>query len=84
MTIACREEAFAISVQESISSPWFRCYTSTDVVGVEIPAQHNVEASYPIAVLKESRNRAAADAFVAFVLGSAGQGILRKAGFLAP
>ena len=36
VTIACREEAFAISVQESISSPWFRCYTSTDVVGVEI------------------------------------------------
>jgi glycerol-3-phosphate dehydrogenase (NAD(P)+) len=36
VTVACREEAFAISVQESISSPWFRCYTSTDVVGVEI------------------------------------------------
>ena len=36
VTIACREEAYAISVQESISSPWFRCYTSTDVVGVEI------------------------------------------------
>jgi len=36
VTIACRKEAFAISVQESISSPWFRCYTSTDVVGVEI------------------------------------------------
>ena len=36
VTIACREEAFAISVQESISSPWFRCYTSSDVVGVEL------------------------------------------------
>jgi glycerol-3-phosphate dehydrogenase (NAD(P)+) len=36
VTVACREEIFAISVQESISFPWFRCYTSTDVVGVEV------------------------------------------------
>ncbi len=36
VTVACREEAFAIAVQESISSPWFRCYSSTDVVGVEL------------------------------------------------
>lgn len=36
VTLACREEGYAISVQESISTPWFRCYSSTDVVGVEI------------------------------------------------
>jgi len=36
VTLACREEAFAISVQESISSPWMRCYSTTDVVGVEL------------------------------------------------
>lgn len=36
VTLACREEAFAISVQESISRPWFRCYSATDVVGVEL------------------------------------------------
>jgi len=36
VTLACREEAFAISVQQSISSPWFRCYTATDVIGVEL------------------------------------------------
>ena len=36
VTLACREETYAISVQESLSSPWFRCYSSTDVVGVEI------------------------------------------------
>jgi glycerol-3-phosphate dehydrogenase (NAD(P)+) len=36
VTLACREENFAISVQESISRPWFRCYTTTDVVGVEL------------------------------------------------
>ncbi len=36
VTVACREEAYAISIQESISFPWFRCYSSTDVVGVEL------------------------------------------------
>ena len=36
VTLACREEAFAISVQETISRPWFRCYSSHDVVGVEL------------------------------------------------
>ena len=36
VTIACRVEAYAISVQESLSCPWFRCYTSTDVIGVEL------------------------------------------------
>jgi len=35
VTLACREEAYAISVQESISCPWFRCYSTTDVIGVE-------------------------------------------------
>ena len=36
VTLACREEAYAISVQESISSPWLRCYSTTDVIGVEL------------------------------------------------
>jgi len=36
VTLACRQESFAISVQASISRPWFRCYSATDVVGVEI------------------------------------------------
>jgi len=36
VTLACREEAYAISVQTSLSSPWFRCYSHSDVVGVEI------------------------------------------------
>lgn len=36
VTLACREEAFAISVQATLSSPWFRCYSNTDVVGVEV------------------------------------------------
>jgi glycerol-3-phosphate dehydrogenase (NAD(P)+) len=36
VTIACRNEAYAISVQESLSHPEFRCYTATDVIGVEL------------------------------------------------
>jgi len=36
VTLACSVEGYAISVQESISSPWFRCYTHTDVVGTEL------------------------------------------------
>ncbi|MFT5443408.1 MAG: glycerol-3-phosphate dehydrogenase (NAD(P)+) [Myxococcota bacterium] len=36
VTIACEDETYAISVQATLSCPWFRCYTSTDVVGVEL------------------------------------------------
>jgi len=36
VTVACRNETYAVSVQESLSSPRFRCYTSSDVVGVEL------------------------------------------------
>jgi len=36
VTVACREEGFAISVQESLSRRAFRCYSATDVVGVEV------------------------------------------------
>ena len=36
VTLACHEEAYAISVQSTLSCPWFRCYSSTDVIGVEI------------------------------------------------
>ena len=36
VTLACRQETFAISVQTAISSPWFRCYTHDDVIGVEV------------------------------------------------
>jgi glycerol-3-phosphate dehydrogenase (NAD(P)+) len=36
VTIACREEPYAIAVQSHLSCPWFRCYSETDVLGVEI------------------------------------------------
>jgi glycerol-3-phosphate dehydrogenase (NAD(P)+) len=36
VTVACREEGYAIAVQTILSCPWFRCYSNTDVVGVEL------------------------------------------------
>ena len=36
VTTACRDETYAVSVQESLSYPGFRCYTASDVVGVEL------------------------------------------------
>lgn len=36
VTVACREEAYAIAVQTILSCPWFRCYSHTDVIGVEV------------------------------------------------
>jgi glycerol-3-phosphate dehydrogenase (NAD(P)+) len=36
VTIACRQDAYAIAVQSHLSCPWFRCYSDSDVVGVEI------------------------------------------------
>jgi glycerol-3-phosphate dehydrogenase (NAD(P)+) len=36
VTVACRDETYAVSVQESLSYPGFRCYTGNDVVGVEL------------------------------------------------
>jgi glycerol-3-phosphate dehydrogenase (NAD(P)+) len=36
VTVACPEESFAIAVQTTLSCPWFRCYTATDILGVEL------------------------------------------------
>jgi glycerol-3-phosphate dehydrogenase (NAD(P)+) len=36
VTVASHELGYAISVQASLSTPWFRCYSSNDVVGVEV------------------------------------------------
>ena len=36
VTVASRQEAYAISVQTTLSCPWFRCYSHDDVVGVEL------------------------------------------------
>jgi molybdate transport system substrate-binding protein len=57
--------------------------TSPRVDGVAIPAADNVVARYPIATLTHARNAAAARAFVALVLSSAGRDVLRRYGFRA-
>ena len=36
VTLACREETYAIAVQATLSCPWFRSYTQSDIMGVEI------------------------------------------------
>jgi molybdate transport system substrate-binding protein len=51
------------------------------IQGVEIPADQNVIAKYPIAALSGSKESATADAFVAFVLSPDGQKLLEKRGF---
>jgi molybdate transport system substrate-binding protein len=57
---------------------------SDQIDGVQIAAADNVIATYPIATLAESSNRAAANAFVTFVGSAQGQRVLRQFGFLAP
>jgi glycerol-3-phosphate dehydrogenase (NAD(P)+) len=36
VTVASLEETWAVSVQSTLSCPWFRCYSNDDVMGVEI------------------------------------------------
>lgn len=54
------------------------------VTGVAIPRGSNVVAVYGISVLRGTRNRAAAQAFVDFVASPSGRRILASHGFLAP
>ena len=52
--------------------------------GIEIPANVNVIAKYPIAITKGAKNSAGAQAFIDFVTSEAGQKILASFGFRAP
>jgi molybdate transport system substrate-binding protein len=54
------------------------------VDGIDIPAEDNVIATYPIAALTDAANRDVAEAFVEFVLSDEGQQILASHGFHAP
>lgn len=63
----------------------------TDVIGagdaadgVEIPADVNVVAEYPIVVTKQASNPEAARSFVEFVLSPDGRSILESYGFVSP
>jgi len=53
-------------------------------VGIDIPDEDNVVATYPIAIIADTPNPAAARAFVDFVLGADGQALLVDAGFSSP
>ena len=53
-----------------------------DAAGVEIPADINVLAEYPIASTSEATNAEGAQAFIDFVLSEQGQKILQSYGFL--
>lgn len=64
-------------------------YTSDAVAApalqtIEIPAELNVLAQYPIAPLADSSNSDLAEAFVAYVLSSDGQSVLERWGFAPP
>jgi molybdate transport system substrate-binding protein len=55
-----------------------------DAGGVEIPADINVVATYPIVAVKDAPNPDGASEFVNFVLGEQGQRILASYGFTGP
>jgi molybdate transport system substrate-binding protein len=55
-----------------------------DVEGVEIPADVNVVADYPIAVTQQAADPEAARKFVEFVRSDTGQAILESYGFVSP
>jgi molybdate transport system substrate-binding protein len=52
--------------------------------GVTIPDDQNIIATYPIAVVKSTENRGAAQAFVDSMVSGQGQQALQARGFLAP
>jgi molybdate transport system substrate-binding protein len=54
------------------------------VDGIDIPADDNVVATYPIAALTDAANPDVADAFVEFVRSHEGQDLLQSYGFGAP
>jgi molybdate transport system substrate-binding protein len=54
------------------------------VDGIEFPGAQDAINTYPIATLKQSKNPAAAKAFMDYVLSPAGQAVLDKAGFAKP
>jgi molybdate transport system substrate-binding protein len=57
---------------------------ASSVTKVEIPAEHNVVASYPIAALSRGAHSDAAAALLDFVCSDAGRAILSRFGFGVP
>ncbi len=57
---------------------------SSDVEGIEAEGAADVVNRYPVTMLEDAADRAAAAAFVAFVLSDEGQAVLARRGFGAP
>ncbi|HKS99824.1 MAG TPA: molybdate ABC transporter substrate-binding protein [Rugosimonospora sp.] len=57
---------------------------ASSVDGIEFPESAGAINLYPIVVLKNSANKTAAQAFVAYVLSDKGMSVLTAAGFQAP
>ena len=53
-----------------------------DLMKIEIPAENNIIAKYPLAALSQAKNSDLAQAFIAYVLSENGQVVLQKWGFL--
>jgi molybdate transport system substrate-binding protein len=53
-----------------------------DVQSILIPDQFNTIAAYPIAVVRDAPNKAAAEAFIAFVRSPQGQEVLKRNNFI--
>jgi molybdate transport system substrate-binding protein len=56
----------------------------SSVDGIDIPVDENVVASYPVAVVRATKNHVAAQGFVDQLFAGRGQAVLRRHGFLAP
>jgi molybdate transport system substrate-binding protein len=57
---------------------------ATDVDGIEFPESAQAINEYPIIVLKDAPNKAAARAFLAYVRSDKGRAVLTQAGFQVP
>lgn len=55
--------------------------TGSKVTGVPIPDRYNVVATYPVVVVKGSKDAGLANTFIAYVLSSSGQSRLASFGF---
>lgn len=56
----------------------------SSVQGIDIPVEHNVVATYPVAVVRSTKSRPAAEAFIDQLLHGPGRAALEARGFLGP
>jgi molybdate transport system substrate-binding protein len=54
------------------------------VEGIKIPTEFNIEAKYPVGIIKNSANKKLAQEFIDFLLSPKGQGLLTQYGFKTP